>query len=152
MWYPWASSAFRSVSTPSTWILSPVSTTSRTSFTLSMCSSLYKNDTSVRLFLESESIHKTHHFLISSRFAPQASRKSLGFQAVWLTRLRFRQTLFDKIGVSLLTFGLWFANLVLIGRRKWPPTPVFLPGEPHRQKSLAGYSPWGHESRTRPSD
>ena len=28
-------------------------------------------------------------------------------------------------------------------RRKWQPTPVFLPGESHRQRSLAGYSPWG---------
>ena len=28
------------------------------------------------------------------------------------------------------------------GRRKWQPTPVFLPGEPHGQRSLAGYSPW----------
>ena len=28
-------------------------------------------------------------------------------------------------------------------RRKWPPAPVFLPGEPHRQRSLASYSPWG---------
>ena len=23
------------------------------------------------------------------------------------------------------------------------PTPIFLPGEFHRQRSLAGYSPWG---------
>ena len=28
-------------------------------------------------------------------------------------------------------------------RRHWPPTLVFLPGESHGQKSLAGYSPWG---------
>ena len=28
-------------------------------------------------------------------------------------------------------------------RRKWQTTPVFLPGEFHRQKSLTGYSPWG---------
>ena len=28
-------------------------------------------------------------------------------------------------------------------RRAWQPTPVFLPGEPHGQRSLAGYSPWG---------
>ena len=28
-------------------------------------------------------------------------------------------------------------------RRKWQPTPKFLPGESHRQRSLAGYSPWG---------
>ena len=27
-------------------------------------------------------------------------------------------------------------------RRKWQPTPVFLPGESHGQRSLVGYSPW----------
>ena len=26
-------------------------------------------------------------------------------------------------------------------RRAWQPTPVFLPGESHTQRSLAGYSP-----------
>ena len=30
-------------------------------------------------------------------------------------------------------------------RREWLPTPVFMPGEFHGQRSLAGYSPWGHE-------
>ena len=30
-------------------------------------------------------------------------------------------------------------------RRKWQPTPVFLPGESYGQRSLAGYSPWGHK-------
>ena len=30
-------------------------------------------------------------------------------------------------------------------RRKWQPTPVFLPGKFHRQRSLEGYSPWGHK-------
>ena len=28
-------------------------------------------------------------------------------------------------------------------RRKWHPTPVFLPGQSHVQRSLLGYSPWG---------
>ena len=28
-------------------------------------------------------------------------------------------------------------------RREWQPTPAFLPGELHGQRSLAGYSPWG---------
>ena len=32
---------------------------------------------------------------------------------------------------------------VLEWRRKWQPTPVFLPGESHGQRSLVGYSPWG---------
>ena len=30
-------------------------------------------------------------------------------------------------------------------RRKWQCTPVFLPGESHGQRSLAGYSPWSHK-------
>ena len=30
-------------------------------------------------------------------------------------------------------------------RGKWQPTPVFLPGESHGQRSLAGYSPWGRK-------
>ena len=28
-------------------------------------------------------------------------------------------------------------------RRKWQPTPVFLPGESHGWRSLVGCSPWG---------
>ena len=31
-------------------------------------------------------------------------------------------------------------------RRKWQPSPVFLPGESHGQRSLEGYSPWGRKS------
>ena len=30
-------------------------------------------------------------------------------------------------------------------RREWLPTPVFLPGQFHGQRSLVGYSPWGHK-------
>ena len=30
--------------------------------------------------------------------------------------------------------------------RKWQPAPVFLPGKFHGQRSLAGYSPWGHKN------
>ena len=29
----------------------------------------------------------------------------------------------------------------------WQPTPVFLHGESHGQRSLRGYSPWGHKVR-----
>ena len=32
-------------------------------------------------------------------------------------------------------------------RRKWQPTPVFLPGKSHGQRILVGYSPWSHESQ-----
>ena len=40
-------------------------------------------------------------------------------------------------------FGPWVGKIPW--RSEWQPTPVFLPGEPHRQRSLAGCSPWDHE-------
>ena len=30
-------------------------------------------------------------------------------------------------------------------KRKWQPTPAFLLGKSHRQRSLVDYSPWGHK-------
>ena len=51
----------------------------------------------------------------------------------WLRRkticLQFRRRGFDA----------WVRKMPW--RREWLPTPVFLPGEPHGQRSLAGYSP-----------
>ena len=41
------------------------------------------------------------------------------------------------ISLSLFTFMHW--------RRKWQPTPVFLPGESHGGRSQVGYSPWGRK-------
>ena len=38
-------------------------------------------------------------------------------------------------------FNPWVEKI--LWRRKWQPSPVFLPGEPHRQRSLEGYIPWG---------
>ena len=32
-------------------------------------------------------------------------------------------------------------------RGKWLPTPVLFPGESHGQRSLKGYSPWGHKEK-----
>ena len=43
-------------------------------------------------------------------------------------------------------------NLGLItglGRWEWQPTPVFLPGKSHGERSLAGYSPWSHKELDR---
>ena len=42
-------------------------------------------------------------------------------------------------------FYPWVGNIPW--RRKWQLTPVFLPGKFHGQRSLAGYSPWGHRVR-----
>ena len=41
-----------------------------------------------------------------------------------------------------LRFNPWVGRISW--RRKWQPMPVFLPGKPHGERSLAGYSPGGH--------
>ena len=41
---------------------------------------------------------------------------------------------------------IWVQSLgQKIPRRTWEPTPVFLPGKSHGQRSLVGYSPRGHK-------
>ena len=39
------------------------------------------------------------------------------------------------------SFDLWVRKIPW--RRKWQPTPVFLPGKSHGQRSLVGCSTWG---------
>ena len=40
-------------------------------------------------------------------------------------------------------FVSWFGKIPW--KRKWQFTPVFLPGKSYGQRSLVGYSPWGHK-------
>ena len=40
-------------------------------------------------------------------------------------------------------FDPWVGKI--LWSRKWQPTPVFLPGKFHGQRSLEGYKPWGHK-------
>ena len=40
-------------------------------------------------------------------------------------------------------FDPWVGKI--LWRKKWHPTPVFLPEKCHGQRSLAGYSPWGNK-------
>ena len=40
-------------------------------------------------------------------------------------------------------FSLWVGKIPWW--RAWQPTRVFLSGESHGERSLAGYSPWGHK-------
>ena len=42
-----------------------------------------------------------------------------------------------------LRFSPWIQKI--LQRRKWQPTPVFLPGKSHGERSLEGYRPWSHK-------
>ena len=39
-------------------------------------------------------------------------------------------------------FDVWVQKVCW--RTAWQPTPAFLPGESHRERTLVGYSLWGH--------
>ena len=53
----------------------------------------------------------------------------------WKIFPKFRRCMFDP----------WVGKIHW--RRAWQSTPVFLPGNSHRQRNLAGYSPWAHRVR-----
>ena len=53
--------------------------------------------------------------------------------------VQWEEILPANAGETGCQFNLWVRKIP--GRRKWQLTPVFLPGEFHGQRSLAGYSP-----------
>ena len=63
-----------------------------------------------------------------------------GLQSVGSLRVRHKWV----TSLSLFTFKHW--------RRKWQPTPVFLPGESQGQGSLVGCRPWGRTESDNWSD
>ena len=56
----------------------------------------------------------------------------LGGSVVWISACQCRRCMLDSQSSKIP----WI--------RKWQPTPVFLPGKSHGQRSLEDYSPWGH--------
>ena len=41
--------------------------------------------------------------------------------------------------------AMWEIQGKILWKREWQPTPIFLPGEFHGQRSLTGYTPWDHK-------
>ena len=79
--------------------------------------------------------------LSEKAMAPHSS--TLAWRILWMEEPgRLRSMGSWRVGhdwatsLSLFTFMHW--------RRKWQPTPVFLPGEPQGQGSLVGCRLWGH--------
>ena len=54
-----------------------------------------------------------------------------------------KEPIFQCLGRKRQGFNPWVGKI--LWRRVRQPTPVFLPGESHEQRSLAGYSSWGHK-------
>ena len=109
--------------------------------------------TKVLSFSFSISPSNEHPGLVSFRMdwldilAVQGTLKSLlqhhSSKASILWHSAFRKS---SAGVAGDLNSIWFGKFPW--RRKWQPTPVFLLGESHGQRSLAGYSSWDPKSRT----
>ena len=72
-------------------------------------------------------------------FSSSKNKKTLVITVVIMVSFKYTHKFFEGF-----PSGLVVKNLSAIPwRRKWKPTPVFLPEKSHGQRSLAGYSPWG---------
>ena len=82
---------------------------------------------------------------LKKEFSFQSQRKAMPKNAQTTAQLHSSHTLVDFPG-GTPRFDPWVGKISW--RRKWLPTPVFLPGKSHEWRSLAGCSPWGRkESR-----
>ena len=82
------------------------------------------------------------HFLISvpiqcARFILYSPCPSFEHLSWWLRQWRIH------LQGGRPRFDPWVGKICW--RKEWQPTPVFLPGNFHGQRSLVGYSPWGHK-------
>ena len=78
-------------------------------------------------------LHLQCHLSPSLRYQPSILHGLLSWLSGKESTFQCRRRRFDP----------WFRKISW--RRKWQPTPVFLPGKYYSQKHLAGYSPWGHK-------
>ena len=65
---------------------------------------------------------------------------------LWSGILKLVKNLPANAGGKRHAFDPWIWKIPW--SRKWQPTPVFLPGKFYRQRSLAGFSPWGRVNMT----
>ena len=87
----------------------------------------------------------THH---SGSVAGGGQTMSLGTESLFASQPP-GQSLCGLGKLFSLTLNHFFCHNCIpcrvVWRRKWQPTPRFLTGESHGQRSLVGYSPWGHK-------
>ena len=82
----------------------------------------------------------------ATRKVPYVSLSSLNFVHLFFTDFLFLVWFIGKESMCQcrrLGFNPWVGKNPW--RREWQPTPVFLAGKFHGQRSLVGYSPWGQK-------
>ena len=84
----------------------------------------------------------------------RCGEKGTHLHCSWECKLVWASQMAQRLKHLPAIWETWVRSLVrkIPWRRKWQPTPVFLPGESHGWRSLVGYSPWGTKSQTRLSN
>ena len=84
-------------------------------------------------------LHTVILLILEKEMAPHSS--TLAWKIPWMGEPGRLQSMgSQRVGYDWATL-LSFCNS--FWRRKWQPTPVFLPGESHGQRDLVGCGPWG---------
>jgi len=80
---------------------------------------------------------------IGTSLTPTCAEGSLDdlYRITKLDSLNYRLVIIKPSQFGRPRFNPWVGKI--LWRREWLPTPVFLPGESHGQRSLVGYSPRG---------
>ena len=77
----------------------------------------------------------------------RSSEEGIGYPLQYSWVFLVAQTVKNLSAMRETWFDPWVQKIPW--RREWQSTPVFLPGKPHGQRSLTGYSLWdGKESET----
>ena len=81
-------------------------------------------------------------------FCPSLQRRKLRLKEVrFVAQVVNGQIGTQVCGLRVLAYAIAMLSCILPAsppqRREWQPTPVFLPGESHGRRGLAGCSPWG---------
>ena len=105
------------------------------------------------LFNNFSQIQTIHHILLGSKDVTLNKSNTVPALTKFITQWEIQEKVMQYGLLSWLSgkestcrcrrhrFDPWLRKIPW--NRKWQPTPVFLLGKSHGQRSLAGYSPWG---------
>ena len=105
---------------------------------------LFVQGLKVRHFLDKLTALHMHVSFLFTGYISELSKFFMESQSPALLSVCLASVLVADSWTQLGDFTHFTHFILYHWRRKWQPTPVFLPGESHGQRSLTGHGPWGH--------
>ena len=111
-------------------------------FLCSGCLCTFKASNLVGYYGNTSDLMKTLKISETSWVGGQYFQSHLSFPCLWMTPLVAEMV---KCLPTMQETQLQSLGREISWRRKWQPTPVFLPGKSHRWRRLVSCSPWGRK-------